>query len=172
MLTARGTKEMTDDPALKDMLDYIQHLSQEALQEMRALIWQLRPQGLEDGLASALMSYGKVLGLDLDLEVKGVIDLPNKIEETLWRIGQEALNNCKKHANTKKARLQLSIVNCTVTMSIQDDGTGFHYVQDEKLPTLGLNSMKERTELLSGDFSLSSEIGKGTTIMVTIPTKG
>ncbi|MFD1738991.1 GAF domain-containing sensor histidine kinase [Bacillus salitolerans] len=169
MLTVRGTKEMTDNPDVLEMLTYIQDLSQEALQEMRALIWQLRPQGLEDGIASAILSYGKVLGLDVEVDVKGVIDLPSKVEEALWRIGQEALNNCKKHANTKTASIELSIKNNRVTMIIQDQGCGFHYDEQKQLPSLGLASMKERVELLNGTFSLTSAIGNGTTIVVSIP---
>lgn len=169
MLTVRGTKEMTDDPQVKEMLSYMQELSQEALSEMRGLIWQLRPQGLENGLASALLSYGKVLGLELEVDVKGVIDLPNHVEECLWRIGQEALNNCKKHAGSKQSNIEITVKNKAVTMVIRDSGCGFHYDPTTKIPSLGLASMKERTEMLKGIFTLQSEVGKGTTIKVDIP---
>ncbi|QOR68811.1 GAF domain-containing sensor histidine kinase [Cytobacillus suaedae] len=172
MLTVRGTKEMTDDPQVKEMLSYMQELSQEALSEMRGLIWQLRPQGLEDGLASALLSYGKVLGLELEVDVKGVIDLPSHVEECLWRIGQEALNNCKKHAGSKQSNIEITVKNKGVTMVIKDAGCGFHYDPNATIPSLGLASMKERTEMLKGSFTLQSEVGKGTTIKVDIPIKG
>lgn len=169
MLTVRGTKEMTNDPQIIEMLSYMQELSQEALSEMRGLIWQLRPQGLENGVASALRNYGKVLGLELEVDVKGVIDLPNEVEECLWRIGQEALNNCKKHANTKKTKIKIEVKNKKVTMEIKDTGCGFYYNSKEKIPSLGLASMKERTEMVNGVFSLFSEIDKGTTITIQIP---
>jgi two-component system NarL family sensor kinase len=169
MLTVRGTKEMTKEPQIKEMLSYIQDLSQEALREMKALIWQLRPQGLEDGVASALLSYGKVLGLEVEVGVKGVMDFSNKVEEALWRIGQEALNNCKKHATTKSASIDLLVKEDQVMMTIKDSGCGFHYIEGEKIPSLGLASMKERAELLGGKFMIESLIGKGTTIVVTIP---
>jgi two-component system NarL family sensor kinase len=169
MLTARGTKEMTKEPEVKEMLSYIQELSQEALQEMRALIWQLRPQGLEDGVASALLSYGKVLGLVVEVEVQGVMDLPNKVEEALWRIGQEALNNCKKHANTKSARINLKVKENRVMMTIKDSGCGFHYIEGEKMPSLGLASMEERANLLDGNLTIQSAVGIGTTIVLSIP---
>lgn len=172
LLTVRGTKEMTDDPQMMEMLDYMQELVQEALSEMRALIWQLRPQGLENGLASALMNYAKVLGLTIEMDVKGVIDLPCSIEEALWRIGQEALNNVKKHARTKKANIRIQVEKDKVTMEIADHGCGFHYVVGDQIPSLGLSSMKERAEMLNGTFSLKSEFGKGTTIRVSIPIKG
>jgi two-component system NarL family sensor kinase len=169
MLTARGTKEMTDNLEVKEMLSYIQELSHDALQEMRALIWQLRPQGLEDGVASAIISYGKVLGLEVEVDLKGVIDLPNKIEETLWRIGQEALNNCKKHSGTKAAIIELEVKQNHVSMKIADRGCGFHYIEGEKIPSMGLASMTERAVLIGGNVKIKSTIGQGTTIFVSIP---
>ncbi|KAA0547667.1 GAF domain-containing sensor histidine kinase [Bacillus sp. BGMRC 2118] len=170
MLTVRGTKEMTQEPEVKEMLSYIQDLSQEALQEMRALIWQLRPEGLEDGIGSALCSYGKVLGLDVQVEVQGVLELPSKVEEAMWRIGQEALNNCKKHALTKKCHVEINIKDHrAVVMTIHDKGCGFHYTEGEKMPTIGLAGMKERAEYLGGSFNVVSQIGEGTTISVSLP---
>ncbi|MCA1030774.1 GAF domain-containing sensor histidine kinase [Bacillus timonensis] len=169
VLTVRGTKEMTSDPQVLEMLSYMQDLSQEALSEMKALIWQLRPQGLENGVASALMNYGKVLGLNLKVDVKGVIDLPNTIEECLWRIGQEALNNCKKHADTRDATITISVKESSVTMEIEDTGCGFHYEEGQQIPSLGLSSMKERAEMLNGLFELSSVVSKGTKIKIIIP---
>ncbi|MFS0862427.1 GAF domain-containing sensor histidine kinase [Fredinandcohnia sp. 179-A 10B2 NHS] len=171
VLTVRGTKELTEDPELKEMLSYMQELSQEALSEMKALIWQLRPQGLENGVASALLNYGKVLGIQVDVEVKGVIDLPSKIEEALWRIGQEALNNCKKHSGVTASTIMISVTTKAVAMKITDSGCGFHYVEDQPIPSLGLASMRERTEALNGTFTLTSEIGKGTAIYIEIPLR-
>ncbi|WP_408055249.1 GAF domain-containing sensor histidine kinase [Sutcliffiella halmapala] len=171
MLTARGTKELTEDPQIKEMLSYMQELSQEALSEMRALIWQLRPQGLENGLVSALMNYGKVLGVEIDCEVKGVVDLPSHIEECLWRIGQEAFNNCKKHAGTREAMLRIEIENKSVVFEIEDFGAGFSVDPSEFIPSLGLSSMKERTEAFGGIFTIDSRLGQGTKIRIEMPVK-
>ena len=171
MLTARGTKEMTQEDNVKEMLGYIQELSQEALQEMRALIWQLRPHGLEDGIVCALFSYGKVLGLEIETNVKGVLNIPHHVEETLWRIGQEALNNCKKHAGSKSATMAIEVNKQVVEMQIKDQGCGFQYHEEEKLPSLGLAGMKERAELIGGYVNIHSELGLGTTITVRVPLK-
>ncbi|WP_396126234.1 GAF domain-containing sensor histidine kinase [Anaerobacillus sp. CMMVII] len=171
LLTVRGTKEMTKDEQLKEMLTYIQDLSQEALSEMKALIWQLRPHGLENGIVSAIKNYGKVLGLKVEVEVPSQQDLPVKIEEVLWRIGQEALNNCKKHANTKTAFVKILTDEKYIVMEIRDHGCGFNYEADASLPSLGLLSMKERAEILGGTFQLQSEPGKGSKIVVSIPNK-
>jgi len=167
-LTARGAKEMTTDEAMKETLDYIQQLAREALQEMRSLIWQLRPQGLENGVASALMNYGKMLGLDVEMEIQGVIDLPNAIEECLWRVGQEALNNCKKHAGVSSVAIRITVRSDKVTIEVADEGNGFAY-EGEEVPSLGLKSMKERIEALKGTLVITSLIGEGTIVEANIP---
>lgn len=168
-LTARGGREMTDVPEVKETFTYIQDLAQEALTEMRALIWQLRPQGLENGVVSALCSYGTMLGLNLTTEVKGLLSLPGKVEETVWRIGQEALANCKKHSQQTKVKIQFVIENNHLNMIIEDNGCGFYYDENQELPSLGLKSMKERTESMRGNISINSKPGFGTTINIRIP---
>ncbi|MBA2874724.1 GAF domain-containing sensor histidine kinase [Thermaerobacillus caldiproteolyticus] len=170
LLTARGAKEMTEDENMKDTFTYIQQLAQEALHEMRALIWQLRPQGLENGLASALKHYGNMLGLKIDIDIQGVIDLPNEVEECLWRVGQEALNNCKKHAGISTVYIVISVQSNKVKMSVHDQGCGFHYIGENTL-SLGLSSMRERVTSLNGEIHIKSTIGEGTTIQVMIPLK-
>jgi len=167
-LTARGAKEIAVDEALQVALNDIQQLAQEALQQMRALIWQLRPQGLENGVASALINYGKMLGLCVNVQLHGVLHLPSEIEECLWRIGQEALNNCKKHAGVSGVLILLFVEREQVRMEMIDKGCGFHYTGEETL-SFGLKSMKERAEAVNGTFLLESEIGKGTKITIRIP---
>jgi two-component system, NarL family, sensor kinase len=168
-LTARGGKEMAKEPLVKETFDYIQDLAQEAMGEMRALIWQLRPRGLEKGIVSALCSYGQMLGLDVNSEVNGVIKLPSNIEEAIWRIGQEALANCKKHSGQRAVLLKIKVSNRNVAVEIIDGGCGFLYDSTKKLPSLGLESMKNRTEALSGTFLIESKPNKGTKIRVRIP---
>ncbi|PGT80737.1 GAF domain-containing sensor histidine kinase [Bacillus sp. AFS040349] len=171
MLTARGTKEMTEQEDVKEMLTYMQELSQEALTEMKGLIWQLRPQGLENGITAALCNYANVLGLKLECNIEGVCTLPNHIEEELWRIGQEALNNCKKHAETNEISFELSKTESTVMMVVEDNGRGFHYDESTSIPSLGLKGMRERVTKLKGRFSLQSTLGIGTKIEINIPLK-
>jgi two-component system, NarL family, sensor kinase len=168
-LTARGGREMTDHLEVKETFAYIQDLAQEALTEMRALIWQLRPQGLENGVVSALCGYGNMLGLKVNTEVKGLISLPGRVEEAIWRIGQEALANCKKHSQQAEVNIQFVVEKHHFHMQIKDLGCGFFYDKNQELPSLGLKSMKERAEAMNGTFDLSSHPGKGTTIKVRIP---
>lgn len=168
-LTARGGMEMTNDPEIKETFGYIQELAQDALSEMKALIWQLKPKGLENGIISALSDYSQMLGLHLKTELKGIVSLPSKIEEALWRIGQESLANCKKHSQQEEVSLSVIVQDSLVTMIISDQGCGFHYEEHAEIPSLGLKSMKKRTEALGGTFELKSKQGEGTFIQVTLP---
>lgn len=168
-LTARAGREMTEIEEVKQTFSYIQDLAQDALGEMRALIWQLKPQGLENGILSALSSYAEMLGLTIDAKLMGISSFPGKVEEALWRIGQEALGNCKKHSQTTQVSLFLNRSSDSVSMTIQDSGCGFYYDDKLELPSFGLKNMKARTEALNGTFHLFSELGKGTEIQIQIP---
>ncbi|QSB48732.1 GAF domain-containing sensor histidine kinase [Parageobacillus toebii] len=169
-LTARGAKEMTEDETIKDMFAYIQQLAQEALQEMRTLIWQLRPHGLEHGLANAFQHYGDMLGLKVNVDINGLVDLPNEVEECLWRVGQEALSNCKKHAGVSEVDIAIHAQKRHVHMKVRDEGCGFSKADGHPF-SLGLNSMKERVASLNGEIHIKSSVGEGTTIDVIIPLK-
>ncbi|ETI69215.1 GAF domain-containing sensor histidine kinase [Neobacillus vireti] len=168
-LTARAGVEMTQNNEVKQTFSYMQDLAQEALGEMRALIWQLRPRGLENGLVSALRSYADMLGLSIETMVNGAFIIPGKVEEILWRIGQEALANCKKHSQTTEAVLIFHTSKDGVMMTIKDAGCGFHYDENLDIPSLGLKNMKSRTESLNGSFRLTSKPGSGTEIQMYIP---
>ena len=92
-LTAHAAKGITTDEQAQRAFKTIEETSQNAVNEMRALIWQLKPVGLEQGLIHALHYYSKMLGLDLKVTINGLIDLSNDIEENVYRIIQEAMNN-------------------------------------------------------------------------------
>ncbi|EJV62683.1 sensor histidine kinase [Bacillus mycoides] len=168
MLTAKGTLNMTKDRDLQEMLSYIGELSQEALQEMTLLIWQLRPEGLEKGLAEAIQNYGKLLGIQVEVRIDGMVLIEDEIEEVLWRISQEALHNCKKHASCEKVCVHLRIEDNKLHFYIEDNGIGF--IQDQvRESALGLKSMKERIELMRGIFRIKAEPEKGTKIEIQLP---
>lgn len=168
-LTARGGVEMSDEPVIKETFSDIQHLTQEALNEMRALIWQLRPKGLESGLLEGIKGYADMLGLELETKVNGVIQLPSRTEETLFRIAQEALNNIRKHAGVDRGQLFLSITATDVLLVLKDEGRGFIKDENHYIPSIGMMSMKERAKSEGGTIEWSSDMGKGTEILVRIP---
>jgi signal transduction histidine kinase len=170
-LTARGTESvLAGQSELADQsLQEIQKLSQDALEEMRSLIWQLRPSGLEQGLLTALKRYGEGLGIAVKEEVEGVRSLPRAIEEALWRIGQESLNNVSKHAGTDQVSISLLVSNKEVIMEVIDQGSGFTLGPSQNELSMGLASMRERAEMLGGVFSITSQQGQGTKLKVSIP---
>ncbi len=168
-LTARGGMEMAGQKEIKATFQEIQNLTKEALTEMRALIWQLRPRGLESGIIEGLKGYGEMLGLQLNIQVKGVINLPANIEETIFRISQEALNNVRKHAGVYKANLYLTVTSTDVLLVIKDEGRGFHFHDVEVLPSIGLQSMRDRATGVGGTVDWVTEDNKGTEILVRLP---
>lgn len=168
-LTARGGIEMTEQQELKDTFKEIQYLTQDALTEMRALIWQLRPKGLETGIIEGLKGYGDILGLTLNVHVKGVIKLPANMEEVLFRITQEALNNVRKHAGVLQADLYLTVTSTDILLVVKDEGCGFQMSTSNRLPSIGLQSMKDRANSVGGTVDWVSEWNKGTEILVRLP---
>ncbi|MYL70398.1 GAF domain-containing protein [Halobacillus litoralis] len=170
-LTAKGAKEMVSkyDSSLGELMDDMLSMSQQSLKEMRSLIWQLRPVGLEEGLLSAMKKYGEHLGLCVQFDMERLPDWSRQAEETLWRIGQEAMNNVGKHANTREVTVRLFDTKEGAGMTVTDHGDGFLVEAGENRHTLGLISMKERAELLAGELSVRSEPGAGTTVEVFLP---
>lgn len=159
---------------LQDTIHDIQSLSQSALKEMRELIMQLRPPGLEEGLMTGLKQYGERLKLHVHSHISGIQELPRTVEEALWRIGQEALNNVSKHADTKEVTIALSLQNHEVELRIEDRGRGITRQRLNELTrhSVGLSSMRERAESLGGQFRLYSTYREGTIIEVQLPLVG
>ncbi|MBR3205558.1 MAG: GAF domain-containing sensor histidine kinase, partial [Bacillus sp. (in: Bacteria)] len=168
-LTAKAARQMTSDQKLGEMIDFIQHLSQDALIEMRSLIWQLRPKGLEKGFTTAIEEYAQLLGLNCSLSLSGCMEIDHSKHETLFRVCQEALNNCQKHAGVEKVEVKLEQSGDTFGMKIIDQGKGFQYDEQMSLPSLGLKGMAKRIRRVGGTLCINSELGKGTTIHVKVP---
>lgn len=172
-MTAKGVESLLQGPepdmalsAVRDM----QTLSQNALKEMRALIMQLRPAGLEAGVTSALKAYGESLNLRVTTQLIGVQELPRSVEEVLWRIGQEALNNVSKHSKMSAAEVKLELKADQAILIVSDQGIGIlKKRQNATSKSIGLQTMRERAEAVGGTFRLMSKFRKGTTIEVTIP---
>lgn len=168
-LTARAGIEMTDDCDVKETFKEIQHLTQDALTEMRALIWQLRPKGLENGLLEAIKVYAEMLGLKLHVTVSGVLQFPSRIEETLFRVAQEALNNVRRHAGVLEVALYITVTSTDILLVIRDEGRGFVIDNNSKLLSMGLQSIKDRAKSVGGTADWVSELGRGTELLIRLP---
>ena len=168
-VTASAGNRLAKEEPIKEIMADIQKLSQHAQAEMKALIWQLRPAGLEEGLACSVKKYGEMLGLAVHVSVEGVSMLSSLQEETLWRIAQEAFHNTLKHSGERTVHVAFHFKPDSVEMTISDEGIGFNYTENACLPSLGLKSMEERVKSLHGKIAMNSERGNGTTLVIELP---
>jgi PAS domain S-box-containing protein len=150
--------------------------AQQSLKEMRLLVYELRPAALEkDGLLGALQqrldAVEKRAGIDGRLRVEGSGEVPLHMEEALYRITQEALNNALKYAAASKVTVVLTTAVDQIKLQISDNGKGFDPDQVNGRGGLGLVSISERVERLNGDLVISSQPGTGTTLTVTVRVK-
>jgi signal transduction histidine kinase len=148
-------------------------VAQQALKEMRLLVYQLRPPALEhDGLIGALQhrldAVEERAGVKARLLADKMLELPGPVEEALYHITQEALNNALKHASATSVLVQIRAPDHRVELEITDDGVGFEPEAVMGKGGLGLVSMRERAEQLGGELTLLSAVGKGTKVKVTV----
>lgn len=175
-LTAEAAAALLDsDPArAKTELEHLQELTRTAMQEMRSLIFELRPAELEtDGLGAALRKHVDVLrrlhSQEIELEVDGDRRLPPELERGLLRIAQEGLANALRHSGAGRVVLGLSVGEPRVALRVSDDGRGFDLEQKlARSRRLGLTSMRERAEALDGMLRIESAPGQGTTVTVEV----
>jgi signal transduction histidine kinase len=147
--------------------------AQQALKEMRLLLYELRPLALQrEGLVGAVQqrldAVEKRAGVDTHLLVEGMLDLPAPFEVELYHFIQEALNNAMKHAAARSVTVRIRAEGTSVEVTVTDDGRGFdpHGVGDGG--GLGLASMRARVERLGGALTIRSQPGEGTTVAVRV----
>jgi nitrate/nitrite-specific signal transduction histidine kinase len=175
-LLAEGWRRMVSagqEEHVEDHLARIGEIAQSALREMRRLIYELRPPLLEEeGLLGALHRRldaveGRV-GIDAGIVAEDLIELPPHIEEGLYRIALEALNNSLKHAAAKVVAVRISADNGRVVLEVKDDGVGFDPQGADLAGGMGFASMRERAAQIGGDLSISAEPGAGTVVRVAV----
>jgi len=171
--TAREVLE--DDPrAAVEPIDYVVSLADAALAEMRAMIFDLRPEALaQEGLLAALRRQAASVQARHEVAVEtrfsGEPGIPLEAKEMLYRVAQEALQNVVKHARAGHIVLTLEQDGEAVTLSVQDDGRGFD-PGGEFPGHLGLTSMRERAAQAGGRLLVQSAPGAGCTISVRLPS--
>lgn len=167
------------DKAREELKD-LKKVIRESLQEVRKIIYDLRPMSIDDlGLVPTLNkyieNYVEETGIKVSFKVKG--DNPNLnkgIAVTVFRVLQEALNNIKKHAEARNVLINMEFFKDRLEVLISDNGKGFNIeeVNTEKDGVnggFGLISMRERIELINGKFNIDSILGNGTNIIIEIP---
>ncbi|HZU76519.1 MAG TPA: PAS domain S-box protein, partial [Dehalococcoidia bacterium] len=171
--TARAMLER--DPArAAQPIEYVQQLARAGMAEMRALIFELRPESLaQEGLVAALEKQAAATRarhqIAVDLALGSEPDLPLEAKEALYRIAQEAMHNTVKHARAKSVAVALVHDAREVALTVRDDGVGFDPGGD--FPGhLGLRSMRERAARHGAMLDVASAPGQGTLVRVRVPT--
>ena len=154
-------------------LERLGDISQQALKEMRLLVYELRPlvlkrEGLVGALQQRLDAVEKRAGVDARLLVEGEVELPALVEEGLYRIAQEALNNVLKHAAATSVTVTVRSEGDHAELEIADNGTGFELDAMIDQGGMGLVSMRERVEKMGGSFAVLSAPAEGTRVRVKV----
>jgi nitrate/nitrite-specific signal transduction histidine kinase len=152
----------------------VEQSAQQALKEMRLLVFELRPHTLDDeGLAGALRqrldAVENRVGITTQLTVEGQLGLPAATEEGLYRIAQEALTNALKHASASSVQVRVSAGPEGTCLEVVDDGCGFDPAGCAGQGGLGLVTMRERADELGATLTIVSAPGSGTRVRVTVP---
>jgi PAS domain S-box-containing protein len=168
-LAKAGRLNDTDDPMRE-----VGEIAQQALREMRLMVHELRPPALEEeGLLGALHqrlgAVEKRAGIEARLVAEDVVKLPAPMEEGLYRIAVEALNNALKHAAATSVTVYIRTDEERVELVVKDNGRGFDIDRMDESGGMGLDSMRERAERLGGSVTIRSTPDGGTRVSVTVP---
>lgn len=171
----RRSADSGDVTRLRGYLAGLNEAAQQALREMRLLVYELRPPVLEqEGLVGALRQRLEAVEGRAGVETRwlGVdsVSLPGIVEEGLYRIAQEALNNALKHATATTVTVRLDIVDHGIELEVADNGVGFEPDRTGG-GGMGLANMRERAERLGGRLILTSTPERGTNVTVKIPSE-
>jgi signal transduction histidine kinase len=170
----KGVRD-TDLGPVGQQVRRIEEVAQQALKELRLLIFELGPLalaqvGLTAALRQRLASVEKRMGLTVRFHVMGEWPLPSPTEEGLYYIAVEALNNSLKHAAASEVSVSLSAQAWDVTLEVADNGRGF-VPEAEAGGGNGLTNMRTRAEKLGATLAVRSAPGEGTTIRMKLEVK-
>jgi signal transduction histidine kinase len=163
-----------DPPVVRTELERLRDLANEAMDELRSLVFELRPPALEsEGLATALRKHVDVLRRvyrrEIGLELAGAPRRAPELEREVFRIAQEALQNALKHADAEHLALRLDASDGRLVLTVSDDGVGFDPAEPAvRSRRLGLTSMEERARALGGSLRVDSSHGEGTTVRLEV----
>lgn len=165
---------------LKEEVENIREMALRATEEIRHVMFTLRPLVLESaGLVGALeqlgermeKTYDQAITLNIDPRVENVLD--QEAQDTLFYLIGEAANNARKYAKASMIRVHLSVEEDAVSVVVQDNGIGFDIQSTnsnyEGGSSFGMVNMRERASLINGLFDMKSAPGKGTKVTVRVP---
>lgn len=158
----------------RELLDRSLEAARSGVDETRRALKALRASALADlgpGLAIQRLAESAASRFQLDLELglqNPMPSLSSDVEQAIYRIAQESIENVARHAQATRLRVRLSHNNRVAILTVEDDGIGFDARADMKPGHFGLAGMRERAELAGGSLTIESEKGKGTKVTLTI----
>lgn len=165
-----------DDGAAAVEIDRARALSVSALDEARAAITGLRPPVLDDlGLVAALHSLAATMpGVAVVVRAETDAVVPRHIETCIFRVAQEALQNITKHAAAARAWISLGRHGDRLVLEVADNGVGVHGASRSRSAhdSYGMQSMRERAEMVGGTMRFRPRSGGGTVVQLTLPARG
>jgi len=163
-----------DTDAARVQLQRVQELARAGMEELRSLIFELRPAALADeGLAATLRKHLGILRRvhqqDISLKVAGTPRPGGATDGDVFRIAQEAVHNAVRHAGADHIAVGLSARNGHLVLTVDDDGVGFDpAAAATRARRLGLTSMEERAKALGGTLTIDSRPGEGTRVRLEV----
>ena len=177
-LAALSQHALANPVTLRQQIMQTHHLVETAVDTVHKFARELRPAMLDDlGLIPALQTSMKEFmaetGVRTSLTVfAGIEQAPDAIKTVLYRIAQEALTNVSRHAKASHVVVSIRLIDTTIHLEIKDNGQGFEVngkTAARKNNRLGLIGMRERVEMIGGEFRVESAPGESTTVHVQIP---
>ena len=166
----------SENEAVNEKVDHTRQLVSKAIIDMRDLSRSMHgdriaEMGLKNAVENELSIMRNTGQYQTELIVTGThYALDKQKEMVLFRIVQEALNNCIKHAKTKKISLHLDYDPARFSMSVTDEGIGFDPSDlEQSNKGIGLKNMQNRAAMINGIFSINSSVEKGTSLCIEIP---
>jgi signal transduction histidine kinase len=165
-----------DTAEARAQLQRVQDLARAGMEELRSLIFELRPAALADeGLAATLRKHVGVLRhvhhQDIALQVAGTTSPGGAADGDVFRVAQEAVHNALRHAHADHIRVGLDARDGRLILTVDDDGVGFDPVAAAvRSKRLGLTSMEERARGMGGTLTIASSAGSGTRVRLEVPT--
>jgi PAS domain S-box-containing protein len=173
-----GKKLNGADTAIHEKIGEIIELLDKTVKSVRRISSELRPSllynlGLEAAVEWQLRQFEKVSGIKTAfIEPAEELKIPDPVKNGLFRIFQESLTNAGRHANATKIIVSLKESNGRLILSIGDNGQGFENEKIGAKQTLGILGMRERCQMMGGNFEIKSAPAKGTTVIVSVPYDG
>lgn len=166
-----------DAAQAKDELNNLKSSAMGTFQKVRNFIFELRPMMLDDlGLVPTVRRYADAFKEQTSLDVNVTITgnerrLEPYLEVMMFRALQELLGNAARHSQATQVKVMLDMGEDRVRVSVDDNGRGFDPEIIQQGNSLGLKLIRERAEMLGGNFDVDSSVGRGTRITFAVPAR-